>query len=145
MSVLDEILAGVREDLEERRTQVSLDDLKRQAQRMPNAKDPMPAFRGDGISIIAEVKRSSPSKGALAEITDPAALAGALASLAASLADKGIASNVNGAGTELGPMSQDEAADLLGEVVGAGVRVVAFEPIGSNLESAYLAMTEERR
>jgi ABC-2 type transport system ATP-binding protein len=77
--------------------------------------------------------------------TDPAALAGALASLAASLADKGIASNVNGAGTELGPMSQDEAADLLGEVVGAGVRVVAFEPIGSNLESAYLAMTEERR
>jgi ABC-2 type transport system ATP-binding protein len=61
------------------------------------------------------------------------------------LADKGIASNVNGAGTELGPMSQDEAADLLGQVVGAGVRVVAFEPIGSNLESAYLAMTEERR
>ncbi len=26
-----------------------------------------------------------------------------------------------------------------------GVRVVAFEPLGSNLESVYLAMTEERR
>jgi indole-3-glycerol phosphate synthase len=75
MSVLDEILAGVLEDLEERKTRVSLDDLKRAARRMPDAKDPMPAFRGDGISIIAEVKRSSPSKGALAEITDPAALA----------------------------------------------------------------------
>jgi indole-3-glycerol phosphate synthase len=75
MSVLDEILAGVLEDLEERKSQVSLDDLKRDARRMPDAKDPMPAFRGDGISIIAEVKRSSPSKGALAEITDPAALA----------------------------------------------------------------------
>lgn len=76
MSVLDEIMAGVREDLEERQAKVSLDDLKAQAHRMPEAMDPMPAFRGDGISIIAEVKRSSPSKGALADIADPAALAG---------------------------------------------------------------------
>ena len=35
----------------------------------------MPAFRADGVSIIAEVKRASPSKGALAAIKDPAALA----------------------------------------------------------------------
>ncbi len=35
----------------------------------------MPAFRADGVSVIAEVKRSSPSKGALAAIPDPAALA----------------------------------------------------------------------
>ncbi len=35
----------------------------------------MPAFRAPGVSVIAEVKRSSPSKGALATITDPAALA----------------------------------------------------------------------
>ena len=32
-------------------------------------------LRGDGVSVIAEVKRSSPSKGALAAIADPAALA----------------------------------------------------------------------
>ncbi|MGC4942872.1 indole-3-glycerol phosphate synthase TrpC [Kribbella sp. DT2] len=76
MTVLDDILAGVREDLAERQASVSLDDLKLEAQRMPDAKDPMPVFRGDGIAVIAEVKRSSPSKGALAEITDPAALAG---------------------------------------------------------------------
>jgi indole-3-glycerol phosphate synthase len=75
MSVLDEIMAGVLEDLAERRARVSLDDLKLEAQRMPDAKDPMPAFRGDGISVIAEVKRSSPSQGALADIADPAALA----------------------------------------------------------------------
>jgi indole-3-glycerol phosphate synthase len=75
MSVLEEIIAGVLEDLEERKARVSLEDLKLEAQRMPDAKDPMPAFRGDGISIIAEVKRSSPSKGALADIADPAALA----------------------------------------------------------------------
>jgi indole-3-glycerol phosphate synthase len=75
MTVLDDILAGVREDLAERQARISLDDLKLEAQRKPDAKDPMPVFRGDGIAIIAEVKRSSPSKGELAEITDPAALA----------------------------------------------------------------------
>jgi indole-3-glycerol phosphate synthase len=75
MTVLDDILAGVREDLAERQARVSLDDLKLEAQRKPDAKDPMPVFRGDGIAIIAEVKRSSPSKGHLAEIADPAALA----------------------------------------------------------------------
>jgi len=35
----------------------------------------MPLFRGPGVAVIAEVKRSSPSKGALATISDPAALA----------------------------------------------------------------------
>lgn len=75
MTVLDDILAGVREDLAERQARVSLDDLKLEARRKPDAKDPMPVFRGDGIAIIAEVKRSSPSKGALADIADPAALA----------------------------------------------------------------------
>lgn len=75
MSVLDEILAGVAEDLEARMANTSLDDLKAQAARQHPALDPMPAFRADGVSVIAEVKRSSPSKGALATINDPAALA----------------------------------------------------------------------
>jgi ABC-2 type transport system ATP-binding protein len=44
----------------------------------------------------------------------------------------------------LPPMTEDEAADLLAAVVGAGVRVVAYEPLHSRLESAYLAMTEGR-
>jgi indole-3-glycerol phosphate synthase len=35
----------------------------------------MPAFQSPGVSVIAEVKRSSPSRGALAAIDDPAALA----------------------------------------------------------------------
>ena len=59
----------------ERMEQVPLDDLKLQAERQNQALDPMPAFRADGVSVIAEVKRCSPSKGALAAITDPAALA----------------------------------------------------------------------
>ncbi len=75
MGALDDIIAGVREDLAARQAQVSLDRLKERCQRLDSALDPMPVFRGPGVAVIAEVKRSSPSKGALAPIADPAALA----------------------------------------------------------------------
>lgn len=75
MSVLDEILAGVRADLAARQQRVSLDDLKTVAARRQAALDGVGALRAPGVSVIAEVKRSSPSKGALAEIADPAGLA----------------------------------------------------------------------
>jgi indole-3-glycerol phosphate synthase len=75
MSVLDEIIDGVRVDLAEREARTPLDVLKQAARRAPEALDPMPAFRAPGVSVIAEVKRSSPSKGSLATIEDPAALA----------------------------------------------------------------------
>lgn len=75
MSVLDEIIDGVRADLAERQARVSLDELKERAARAPGAKDGVAALRGEGVTVICEVKRSSPSKGALAAIADPAALA----------------------------------------------------------------------
>jgi indole-3-glycerol phosphate synthase len=77
--VLDEIVSGVRADLAVREQQTSLDDLKRQARRMPPALDPLPLLRAPGVSVIAEVKRASPSRGHLAPIEDPAALARAYA------------------------------------------------------------------
>lgn len=73
--MLDEIVAGVREDLAERQAAVSLDELKERAAHIPAPRDAISALRRDGVSVIAEVKRASPSKGALAAITDPAALA----------------------------------------------------------------------
>lgn len=73
MSVLDEIIAGVREDLEVRR--ISQSQLKELVEAAPSPLDPLNSLRGEDISVIAEVKRSSPSKGALAQISDPAALA----------------------------------------------------------------------
>ncbi len=46
---------------------------------------------------------------------------------------------------ELAALSEQEAAETLAALVTAGVPVISFEPIGSSLESVYLAMTEERR
>jgi indole-3-glycerol phosphate synthase len=75
MSVLDDIVAGVRDDLVRRQAQVPEADLRAQLLDVPPARDPMPAFRQPGASVIAEVKRRSPSKGDLADIPDPAGLA----------------------------------------------------------------------
>ncbi|MEU7876732.1 indole-3-glycerol phosphate synthase TrpC [Microbispora bryophytorum] len=75
MSVLEDIILGVREDLEERQRSVPIEELKRLAARAPEPRDAYAALGGDRVSVIAEVKRSSPSKGALAAIADPAALA----------------------------------------------------------------------
>lgn len=79
MSVLDDIVAGVREDLAERQSRVPEADLRALVATAEPALDPMPAFRSPGLSVIAEVKRRSPSKGDLADIPDPAALARAYA------------------------------------------------------------------
>ncbi|HZA04094.1 MAG TPA: indole-3-glycerol phosphate synthase TrpC [Propionibacteriaceae bacterium] len=75
MGALNDIIAGVREDLAQRQKLVPLDRLKERCQHVDPALNPMPALSGPGVAVIAEVKRSSPSKGALAEIADPAALA----------------------------------------------------------------------
>jgi indole-3-glycerol phosphate synthase len=75
VTFLDDILAGVAEDLAERMAATPLELVKEQAARQDPALDPMPAFRGRNVSVIAEVKRSSPSRGALATISDPASLA----------------------------------------------------------------------
>jgi len=79
MSVLDDIVAGVRIDLAEREAALPYADLVERAAATPAPRDPMPAFREPGTSVIAEVKRRSPSKGDLADIPDPAELASAYA------------------------------------------------------------------
>ena len=75
MSVLDDILTDVRTDLAERQQRTPLERLKEAARRAPSPRDVMGALRGDEVAVIAEVKRASPSRGAMAAIDDPAALA----------------------------------------------------------------------
>ncbi len=75
MSVLDDIVAGVREDLADRESAVPAAALRAMLTEAPTVRDPMPHFRRRSSSVIAEVKRRSPSKGDLADIPDPAALA----------------------------------------------------------------------
>ncbi len=79
MSVLDDIVAGVRIDLARREESTSVADLRAALADVEPPLDPMPHFRAPGSSVIAEVKRRSPSKGDLAAIADPAALASAYA------------------------------------------------------------------
>ncbi|MFC7850721.1 indole-3-glycerol phosphate synthase TrpC [Arthrobacter sp. NPDC057388] len=80
MTVLDDINAGVREDMEGRKRLVSLAELKDRALAAAPARDAWAALGGASadrgeLKVIAEIKRRSPSKGDLASIADPASLA----------------------------------------------------------------------
>ncbi|HEY3575392.1 MAG TPA: indole-3-glycerol phosphate synthase TrpC [Arthrobacter sp.] len=80
MTVLDDINAGVREDMEDRKRLVSLAELKDRALAAAPARDAWAALGGlsqdrGELKVIAEIKRRSPSKGDLASIADPASLA----------------------------------------------------------------------
>ncbi|MBN9609428.1 MAG: indole-3-glycerol phosphate synthase [Actinobacteria bacterium 69-20] len=75
MSVLDSILDGVREDLAAREAAMPLAEIKARAQNAPPPLSALAALKAPGVGVIAEVKRRSPSRGALAAIADPAKLA----------------------------------------------------------------------
>lgn len=75
MTVLDDICAGVRLDVAQREKQLSLDEVISRASAVAPARDVAAILRRPGMSVIAEVKRTSPSKGDLAPIANPAALA----------------------------------------------------------------------
>ena len=73
MSVLDSIVAGVLE--EQKARQLSAAEIDERTSRIGIVRDPLASLQKNSFSIISEVKRSSPSKGELAAISDPAALA----------------------------------------------------------------------
>lgn len=72
-TVLESIVEGVLEDLAAR--QIPMAQLREGLSQAPTVRNAYSALAAPGMQIIAEVKRSSPSKGALAAIGDPSALA----------------------------------------------------------------------
>jgi indole-3-glycerol phosphate synthase len=72
---LDEIIAGVREDLAARLLRVPLEAIKARAADAAPARDALAVLRQPGVGVIAEIKRRSPSKALLASIAHPAWLA----------------------------------------------------------------------
>lgn len=83
-TVLDSIIDGVRADLAQRQAVVSLAEIEARALAAAPPLDACAVMAAPGLALIAEVKRASPSKGALADIADPASLARAYAAGGAS-------------------------------------------------------------
>ena len=74
--MLADLVAGAAEDASAREARIPFDQRVAQAEARPPVDSSM-ALRagGDQVGIIAEIKRASPSKGALADIPDPVWLA----------------------------------------------------------------------
>lgn len=71
--VLADLTAGAVEDAERRAQTRPLAEVEKAALARPAAKDAVAALApAERVKIIAEVKRASPSRGALADIPDPA-------------------------------------------------------------------------
>ncbi len=64
--ILDEIVSHKRSEIAERKGRVSLSDLVSRAEQQAAAIDFAKALQGEGVSLIAEIKRASPSKGSFA-------------------------------------------------------------------------------
>lgn len=76
-TVLDQIIEGVLEDQAEREARIPFKEIKAKSRDVPPAIDALAALSTPNVSVIAEVKRASPSKGDLADIPEPEELASA--------------------------------------------------------------------
>jgi indole-3-glycerol phosphate synthase len=73
-TILDEILDWKRDEVTALRAAVPLVAVRRAATDAPPPRDMVAALHRPGVSLIAEIKRASPSKGLIRPDLDPAAL-----------------------------------------------------------------------
>ncbi len=85
MSVLQKILAHKRGELEQRAAKVPLARMRRRALAGPAARGFRRALSGPGLSVIAEIKRASPSAGRIADLDPTESAAGYQSAGAAAL------------------------------------------------------------
>lgn len=71
------MLEATRERIGQEKRQRSFNDLDREVSHAPEARDFLGALRAEGISLIAEIKRASPSAGTIQTEVDPEAVAAA--------------------------------------------------------------------
>jgi len=74
-TILDEIMAYHREQLPKRKREIALEDLRAFTSVATPPLDFYAALRAPGVSLIAECKKASPSKGLMVPDYDPIALA----------------------------------------------------------------------
>ncbi|MFC2122140.1 indole-3-glycerol phosphate synthase TrpC [Bacteroidota bacterium] len=82
--ILEQIVADNRADLEARKRDVPLPQLQEMASGQSPALDFAAVLRGEGISLIAEVKKASPSRGVISRDFNPVEIAWTYASGGAS-------------------------------------------------------------
>lgn len=75
-SILDKIVAAKRDELAAEKRAAPLDEVRQAAAEQAQPLDLADALGGGGISLIAEVKKASPSRGLLSPDFDPVRLAG---------------------------------------------------------------------
>ncbi|MDP2919969.1 MAG: indole-3-glycerol phosphate synthase TrpC [Dehalococcoidia bacterium] len=63
--ILDEIVTNKKREIESAKSRVPLAHLKKLAEKQTHPLDFIKALQGDGIKLIAEVKKASPSKGVI--------------------------------------------------------------------------------
>ena len=79
MNILAEIVEKLKPRLEKRKRALPMEVLAEQAAKAPARPKFAAAFRGDGLHVIAELKKSSPSKGLIRKDFDVQSLAAELA------------------------------------------------------------------
>ncbi|MEE9543164.1 MAG: indole-3-glycerol phosphate synthase TrpC, partial [Thermodesulfobacteriota bacterium] len=73
--ILDEIMASKRAELKGTKESVTLAELEAKLDGLEPVRDFVSALKADGVRIIAEVKKASPSKGIIREDFDPVEIA----------------------------------------------------------------------